>query len=68
MEQATRFIGMDVHKETIVVAVTVAGDVGKATAYGAIPNTAAALDKLVGRLRQGGGGRLRFCYEAGRCG
>ena len=40
MEQATRFIGMDVHKDTIVVAVTAAGDVGKATAYGTIPNTA----------------------------
>jgi transposase len=68
MDQPTRFIGMDVHKETIVVAVTAAGSVGKATAYGTIPNTAAALDKLVGRLRQGGGGALRFCYEAGPCG
>src|SRR3954451_22942530 len=32
MEQPTRFIGMDVHKDTIVVAVTATGDVGKATA------------------------------------
>ena len=31
MEQLTRFIGMDVHKDTIVVAVTTAGDGGKAT-------------------------------------
>ena len=67
MQQPTRFIGLDVHKETIVVAVTAAGDTGKATAYGSIANTAAALDKLVGRLHQGGGG-LRFCYEAGPCG
>ena len=29
MEQSTRFIGTDVHKETIVVAVTASGDVGK---------------------------------------
>jgi hypothetical protein len=29
MEQLTRFIGMDVHKDTIVVAVTTAGDGGK---------------------------------------
>ena len=68
MEQPTRFIGMDVHKETIVVAVTATGDVGKATSYGTFPNTAAALEKLVKRLRQAGSGSLKFCYEAGPCG
>jgi hypothetical protein len=47
MEQPTRFIGMDVHKETIVGAVTAAGDVGKATPYGTFPNSATALEKLV---------------------
>ena len=51
MQQPTRFVGMDVHKDTIVVAVTATGDVGKATAYGTVPNTAAALEKLVKRLR-----------------
>ena len=49
MEQPTRFIGMDVHKDTIVVAVTAAGDVGKATPYGTFPKTAAAAEKLVRR-------------------
>jgi transposase len=68
MEQPTRFIGMDVHKDTIAVAVTAAGDAGKATAYGTIPNTAAALERLVERLHQAGGGSLKFCYEAGPCG
>jgi hypothetical protein len=68
MDQPTRFIGMDVHKDTIVVAVTTAGDVGKATPYGTFPNTAAALEKLVKRLRQAGSGPLKFCYEAGPCG
>jgi transposase len=68
MEQSTRFIGMDVHKDTIVVAVTATGEVGKATAYGTFPNTAAALEKLVRRLRQAGDGPLQFCYEAGPCG
>jgi transposase len=68
MEQPTRFIGMDVHKETIVVAVTATGDVGKAAPYGTFPNTAAALEKLVKRLRQAGNGPLKFCYEAGPCG
>jgi transposase len=68
VEQPTRFIGMDVHKDTIVVAVTTAGDLGKATPYGTFPNTAAALEKLVKRLRQAGSGLLKFCYEAGPCG
>jgi transposase len=68
MEQPTRFIGMDVHKETIVVAVTATGDVGKAVPYGTFPNTTAALEKLVKRLRQAGNGPLKFCYEAGPCG
>jgi len=68
MEQLTRFIGMDVHKDTIVVAVTTAGDGGKATPYGTFPNTVPALEKLVKRLRQAGSGPLKFCYEAGPCG
>src|ERR1700690_1051796 len=68
MEQLTRFIGMDAHKDTIVVAVTAAGDSGKATPYGTFPNTVPALEKLVKRLRQAGSGALKFCYEAGPCG
>jgi transposase len=68
MEQPTRFVGMDVHKDTIVVAVTAAGEVGKATAYGKLPNTVAALEKLIKGLRQANGGALKFCYEAGPCG
>jgi transposase len=68
MEQPTRFVGMDVHKDTIVVAVTATGEVGKAAPYGTFPNTAAALEKLVKRLRQAGSGPVRFCYEAGPCG
>src|SRR5438270_4231518 len=68
MEQPTRFVGMDVHKETIVVAVTATGEVGKATAYGTFPNTGTGLEKLVKRLRQAGGGAIKFCYEAGPCG
>ena len=45
MEQPTRFIGMDVHKDAIVVAVTTTGEIGNATPYGTVPNTAAALEK-----------------------
>src|SRR3954469_1293052 len=68
MEQPTRFVGMDVHKETIVVAATATGEGGKATAYGTFSNTAVGLEKLVKRLRQAGSGPIKFCYEAGPCG
>jgi transposase len=68
MKQSTRFVGMDVHKDTIVVAVTASGEVGKAMAYGTFPNTAAGLEKLVKRLREAGGGPIKFGYEAGPCG
>ena len=66
MEQPTRFVGLDVHKETIVAAVIEAA-AGKATSLGTIPNSVAALEKLAARLRAGGGA-LKFCYEAGPCG
>jgi hypothetical protein len=65
VEQATRFIGTDVHKDTIVAAATATADAGKASPYGTFPNTAAALEKLAKRLQQAGGGPLKFCYEAG---
>ena len=68
MEQSTRFIGLDVHKATIVAAMVLGDDRGKATPLGTIPNTTAALEKLVKRLRASTTGALKFCYEAGPCG
>src|SRR6201995_1049268 len=68
MEQATRFIGMDVHKDTTVGGVPAPGEVGRATAYGTFPTPAASLETLVKRLRQAGDGPIKFCYEAGPCG
>jgi transposase len=40
---------------------------GEVREYGRIANTAAALDRLMRKLGDGGV-RLRFCYEAGPCG
>jgi transposase len=68
MEQTTRFVGLDIHKATIVAAVISSGERGKAVVLGEFPNTPAALEKLVKRLRAAGGGVLKFCYEAGPCG
>lgn len=61
------YVGLDVHKEGIVVAVAEGGLRGEVREYGRIANTMTALDRLVRRLG-GEGIRLRFCYEAGPCG
>jgi transposase len=64
MTKPTRFLGLDVHAETIAVAVA-EGD-GAARSLGTIANRPEAIRKLVKRL--GGGAGLRACYEAGPCG
>jgi transposase len=61
------YVGLDVHKEGIVVAVAEGGARGEVREYGRIANTSAALDRLVGKLGRDGV-KLRFCYEAGPCG
>jgi len=58
---------LDVHKDTIAVALAEAGKRGEVREYGKIANTASALQSLVSKLARGGH-RLRFCYEAGPCG
>ena len=67
MEDRITYVGLDVHKEGIVVAVAEGGLLGEVREYGRIANTAAALDRLVRKLG-GEGVRLRSCYEAGPCG
>src|SRR3989442_5715279 len=61
------YVGLDVHKETVVVAMAEGGLRGEVREYGRIANTAAALDRLIRKLGDSGV-RLRFCYEAGPCG
>lgn len=65
MEQDTKFVGLDVHKATIPVAVADASG-GEARAVGTIPNQPEAVARLVRKL--GPAGRLVCCYEAGPCG
>jgi transposase len=61
------YVGLDVHKDGIVVAVAEGGLRGEVRDYGRITNTPAALRRLVRKLGHQGG-ELRFCYEAGPCG
>src|SRR5712691_10206653 len=67
MADRITYVGFDVHKENIVVAVAAGGLRGEVRGYGRLANTETALDRLMRRLG-GGGVRLRFCYEAGPCG
>jgi transposase len=59
-----RFIGLDVHAETIAVAA--AEPDGEVRSLGVIPNRSESIRKLVKKL--GPAGQLRVCYEAGPTG
>lgn len=67
MEQSILYVGLDVHKETIAVALAEAGLREDVREHGKIANTPAALKVLTGKLT-GQRRELRFCYEAGPCG
>jgi len=62
----TIFVGLDVHKDTIAVAIAKAGREG-AESLGIISNDSTSIIKLVRRLEKNGR-KLAFCYEAGPCG
>jgi transposase len=59
-----RFVGLDVHAETIAVAV--AEPEGEVRALGVIPNRPESIRRLVKKL--GPTRQLRVCYEAGPTG
>src|SRR6202035_1354190 len=67
MADRITYVGLDVHKESIVVAVASGGLRGEVREYGRIANTAAALDRVLRQLRSDGT-TLRCCSEAGPCG
>jgi transposase len=66
VDKFIKYVGMDVHKETIAVSVAPFGG-GEVRYLGEIANTPQAIAKLVKQLRKDGAD-LKFCYEAGPCG
>jgi transposase len=64
MDENTRFVGLDVHADSIAVAV--AESDGTETSLGIIPNRPTSIRKLIKKL--GKKKDLRCCYEAGPCG
>jgi transposase len=64
MKQFSKYVGLDVHKETIAVADGVTNEV---RFVGEIVNAPEAINKLIKQLKVGDA-VLKFCYEAGPCG
>jgi len=67
MKKHTIFVGLDVHKDSIDVALANGGREGDVRFYGSIGGDLESLQKVVRKL-QSTSSILRFVYEAGPCG
>jgi transposase len=67
-EHYAAYVGLDVHKESIAVAVAEPGR-AEPVYHGEIANRPKSIAKLITKLSEAyEGGLLQFCYEAGPCG
>lgn len=67
MTEKIKYVGLDVHKNTITIAIADEGRDQEVRKYGTITNKATAIDKFVRKLVSDGS-TPRFVYEAGPCG
>jgi transposase len=70
MKAITLYIGLDVHKDSITIAIAQGGPKGELRLFGTITNSIHALERALIRIRQAHPGTvvLEVAYEAGPCG
>jgi len=69
MKAITLYIGLDVHKDSIVIAIAEPGRNGEIRIFGTITNDLQALEKVLNRIRKAHPDAiLEIAYEAGPCG
>jgi len=69
MKAIKLYLGLDVHKDSITIAIAPAAPQNEIRLYGTITHDLHALERALGRLRQTHpGARLQVAYEAGPCG
>ena len=67
MKKSVKYVGLDVHKNSITIAVADPGRKAEVRVYGDIANNLSQLDKVARKLVSTGS-QLSFVYEAGPCG
>ena len=69
MKAIKPYLGLDVHKDSITIAIAPAAPQNELRLYGTITHDLHALERALGRLRQTHpGAGLQVAYEAGPCG
>jgi transposase len=66
MKECIKYVGLDVHKSMISVAIT-GSDSSEVRYFGEISNTPEDINKIMRKL-SGAETKLAVCYEAGPCG